>query len=59
MSCPACDAGIPAIRRVTLPVVQSIQVRFPRSKKVRIRKKWAKRKENWRFKDVVYMTVNA
>jgi hypothetical protein len=28
----------------------SIQVRFPRSKKKRIRKKWRKKKENWGIK---------
>lgn len=30
-----------------------VQVRFPKSKKRRIRKKWAKRPENWAIQDVV------
>ncbi len=28
----------------------TVQVRFPKSKKRRIRKKWAKRSQNWRVK---------
>ena len=57
MNCLACDAGIPAVRRVTVPIAQMIQIRFPRSKKKRIRNKWAKRKENWQFNGIVYMAV--
>ncbi len=30
------------------------QFRFPRSKKKRIRKKWRKRRENWRAMSVAY-----
>src|SRR5271157_2351570 len=52
-SCPVCDAGYPAIKTVRTPMVQFEQFRFPRSKRVRIRKKWAKRQENFRFKDIV------
>ncbi len=58
MNCPACDAGIPAYKRITVPVVQFEQFRFPRSKKRRIQKKWAKCQSNWRFKDVVYLAVD-
>jgi len=57
-SCPACDAGYPAIKMVRTPVVQFEQFRFPRSKKKRIQKKWAKRQANWRFKDIVYLAVD-
>ena len=39
-------------------MVQFEQFRFPRSKRVRIRKKWAKRQENFRFKDIVYLAVD-
>jgi len=58
MSCFACDAGIPAVKVVTVPMVQFTQFRFPRSKKVRVRKKWAKRQENWRFKDVSHFAID-
>lgn len=30
-----------------------VQYRFPRSKKMRIRKKWRRRIENWRFPEVL------
>jgi hypothetical protein len=35
--------------------VQRIQFRFPRSKKKRIRAKWAKREENVRYKPTAYL----
>ena len=57
MSCPACDAGYPVTKVMVVPVVQFIQVRFPRSKKKRIQKKWAKRRENWKFEDINALRV--
>lgn len=35
------------------PRFESCQVRFPRSKRSRIRKKWAKDRQNWRSVQVV------
>lgn len=58
MNCPACDAGIPVTRRVMVPIVPSVQVRFPRSKKKRIRNKWAKQPKNWRFGDITWLTMS-
>jgi len=58
MSCFLCDAGHPAVKVTQVPVVQFEQVRFPRSKKKRIQKKWAKRQENWQFKDVSYLAID-
>lgn len=50
-SCFVCDEGHEAelVRRI--PLLLHVQVRFPRSKKVRIRKKWSKQPKN--FKDVL------
>jgi hypothetical protein len=40
--------GLNVIRSPHVNVVERVQVRFPRSKRARIRKKWAKRPCNWR-----------
>lgn len=37
---------------VSTTLIELYQYRFPKSKKVRIRKKWRKRKENYRERDV-------
>ncbi len=58
MNCCLCDAGVPAVQTTRVPVVQFEQFRFPRSKRKRTQKKWAKRQENWRFKDVSYLAVD-
>ena len=41
-------AGIPVYTSAMVPAFERVQVRFPRSKKVRIRKKWSKDPRNWR-----------
>lgn len=45
--CGLCEAGNEPKRVAHIPVIQRIQVKFPRSKKRRIRKKWAKRQNNY------------
>jgi hypothetical protein len=40
-------SGIPVIVDHNLPYFKWVQVRFPRSKKVRIRKKWSKQNKNF------------
>lgn len=44
-------AGIPIVVNPCLPETRREQFRFPRSKKKRIRKKWAKDQRNWREVD--------
>ena len=46
MTCPLCDAGNKPKLVAYIPIVEAVQVRFPRSKKRRIRKKWAKQARN-------------
>jgi len=41
-----------------LPKTVRRQFRFPRSKKKRIRKKWAKDQRNWRDEEVIFALVN-
>lgn len=52
--------GVPVVRNRSMPALQEWkQIRFPRSKRARIRKKWRKRQENWGFvakPPVFYMT---
>ena len=45
--CGLCEAGDKPKQVVHIPAVQRLQVKFPRSKKKRIRKKWAKRQQNY------------
>lgn len=40
--------GMAVIKDPELLISDTVQFRFPRSKKARIRKKWAKRPENWK-----------
>ena len=40
-------AGVPIIVSKFLPDTERRQVRFPKTKRKRIRKKWAKRGQNW------------
>jgi hypothetical protein len=40
--------GIPIIVDETLPIRRRVQFRFPKSRRKRIRKKWAKQPENFR-----------
>jgi len=47
-NCHLCMAGIPVYTSAMVPAFERVQVRFPRSKKVRIRKKWSKDPRNWR-----------
>ena len=37
--------------KIRVPVVEMVQVKFPRSKKKRIRKKWAKNKGNFTVRE--------
>ena len=48
-TCSMCEAGFPVKTNSYVSVVERVQFRFPRSKKVRIRKKWAKDLRNWRY----------
>jgi len=51
--------GVPVVRSKFLPCKQEWrQVRFPRSKKKRIRKKWAKNKRNFRMVDTEPVMMN-
>ena len=43
---PFC--GIPIIENMYMCEAEEYQYRFPRSKKARIRKKWARRPQNWK-----------
>jgi len=54
---PFC--GIPIIENMYCEA-EEIQYRFPRSKKARIRKKWARRPQNWKSiaRDQVFMVGN-
>ena len=55
---PFC--GIPIIENMYMCEAEEIQYRFPRSKKARIRKKWARRPQNWKSiaRDQVFMVGN-
>ena len=54
---PFC--GIPIIENMYM-CAEEYQYRFPRSKKARIRKKWARRPQNWKSiaRDQVFMVGN-
>jgi hypothetical protein len=52
-------AGIPIVANPHMPVTQKRQVRFPRSKKKRIRNKWAKSQTNFRDEAVVWLMSGA
>lgn len=56
--CGLCEMGDEPKRRVSIPVMESVQVRFPRSKKKRIRKKWAKQEKN-RQPNLRYLVMGA
>lgn len=55
---PFC--GIPIIENMYMCEAEEIQYRFPRSKKARIRKKWARRPQNWKSiaRDQVFKVGN-
>lgn len=55
---PFC--GITIIENMYICEAEEIQYRFPRSKKARIRKKWAKRSQNWKWiaRDQVFKIGN-
>ena len=55
--CRLCDAGVPVKTVAFVPFMEQEQFRFPRSKKTRIRKKWAKDPRNWRTKHEVKQMV--
>jgi hypothetical protein len=46
--CLPCESGSVPVQKTYHPLVLSIQFRFPRSKKVRIRKKWRKQPRNFK-----------
>lgn len=47
------------MRLITAPSMgETRQYRFPRSKKKRIRKKWAKRRQNYRFEPSTQLLIN-
>jgi hypothetical protein len=48
LPCPVCDAGIPCMEKYAIQADLESQVRFPRSKKRRIRNKWAKQPKNFK-----------
>ncbi len=45
-------------RIIETPALDMVQFRFPKSKKKRIRKKWAKRPENWRPNNKAYLAFD-
>lgn len=47
--------GVPVYSSPHMPLTENRQFRFPRSKKKRIRKKWAKNPANYRESDVIWM----
>ena len=55
---PFC--GIPIIENMYMCEAEEYQYRFPRSKKARIRKKWARRPQNWKSiaRDQVFKVGN-
>jgi len=49
---PAFDIGVPFRPSIYFTDTVHRQIRFPRSKKKRIRRKWAKQSRNWETKTV-------
>ena len=47
--------GMQIIADKYMPSTRRVQYRFPRSKKARMRKKWARNPANWREERVAYM----
>lgn len=47
--CPMCEAGFPREQHHRANIVRQKQVRFPRSKKQRIQKKWRRNLSNYKF----------
>ena len=56
--CALCASGDKPELVAYIPVVEAVQVRFPRSKKKRIRKKWAKRSCNFTFARKTWRVFN-
>ena len=52
-------AGIPIVTNPYMPETSRFQFRFPRSKRVRIRKKWAKKAENYREEAAIFLVNGA
>ena len=50
LACYLCDAGGVPRQVAHIPVMEVVQVKFPRSKKKRIRKKWAKQMRYCEFR---------
>lgn len=46
--CPACNSGENPVLKTHVPIAIRVQFRFPRSKKVRIRKKWRNQPRNFK-----------
>lgn len=55
--CPMCKGGSEVHKKTTVTMLQYKQVKFPRSKKKRIQKKWRKNKANWAYSDPILWDV--
>lgn len=53
LACSLCEQGVPMNEVINTLVVKQTQVRFPRSKKSRIQKKWRKNPANFVSEPVI------
>ena len=57
--CALCATGNEPKRVTHTPVMELVQVKFPRSKKARIRKKWAKNPRNCELRQSTWVVSSA